>query len=55
MYQLHHVRDIGQVAFNVAVGNWTALLVAKRHFSFNGLNKQSNSNFRNVTLLPVNC
>jgi hypothetical protein len=51
MYQLHHVRNIGQVAFNVAVANCTALLVAKRHFSVKSLSKQSDSNFRNVTFI----
>jgi len=55
MYQLRHVRNIGQVAFNVAVTICTALLVAKRHFSFKVLSKQSDSNFRNVILRPVNC
>jgi hypothetical protein len=47
--------QIGQVAFNVTVANCTALLVAKRHFSVKGLSKQSDSNFRNVTLLSVKC
>ena len=52
-YQLHHVANSDHVAFNAAVANYTALLVAMRHFSAKVLSKQHVSNFRNVTLLLV--